>query len=83
MFNFDDYDYIEAINNAYWAEDAEMKAGIHPTQVEERIRNSLSEKGVNYNEITFLDWITGSSKVRVSLDNTVYGVFDYIENCFV
>lgn len=24
MFNFDDHDYIEAINNAYWAEEEEM-----------------------------------------------------------
>ena len=83
MFNFDDHDYIEAINNAYWAEEEEMKLGIHPSQVRERIKNALSEKGVIYNEITFLDWITGDSKVKVSLDNKVYGTFDYIENCFV
>lgn len=29
MFDFD-YDYIETINNAYWAEEEEMKAGTHP-----------------------------------------------------
>lgn len=82
MFDFD-YDYIEMINNAYWAEEEEMKAGTHPSQVKERIKNCLSEKGVVYDEITFLNWITGEAKVKVSLDNKVYGIFDYMENCFV
>ena len=82
MFDFDDYDYIKEISNAYWVEEEELKAGVHPTQVMERIENCLNELGVKYNEITYLDWNVEGTRVKVSLDNAVYGIFDYTENCF-
>lgn len=78
-----DNEYIEALNNAYWAEEAEMEVGVHPTQVQKRIEECLSEQGVVYDGITFLDWIAGETRVKVSLDNCFYGVFDYIQNCFI
>lgn len=77
-----DYDFIDTINAAYWAEEDEMRAGTHPSQVKEKIVECLSENGVSYTEITFLDWSVGGTNVRVSLDNVVYGVFNYSKNCF-
>lgn len=40
MFNIDD-NYIAEVNAAYWAEEDEMRSGIHPTQVLERIQDRL------------------------------------------
>ena len=34
---FDD-SYIHEVNAAYWAEEEELRAGIHPSQVKERIK---------------------------------------------
>lgn len=82
MFDFND-NYIEELNNAYWIEEEEMKAGVHPTQVKERIERCLVESEVQYKEITYLDWNVTGTRVKVSLDNVVYGVFDYTENVFV
>ncbi len=73
---------IEAINNAYWAEEEEMKLGIHPSQVKERIEHCLEEMGQQYTEITYLNWNVNGSRVKVSLDNKFYGIFNYIENVF-
>lgn len=37
MFEMND-DYIKEVNAAYWAEEEEMKAGIHPSQIIERVK---------------------------------------------
>lgn len=68
------------LSDMYWAEEAEFEAGIHPTQVKERIIESLTLHEVDFNEITFLDWTPEGSRVRVSLDGTVFAIFNYSTN---
>ena len=81
MFEIDD-NYIKEVNANYWAEENEMKAGVHPSQIIERVKKELIKSG-NKGEITFMDY-NGFSGTRVgaSVDNNFYGVFDYIENRF-
>ena len=82
MFNFDDHDYIEAINTAYWVEEEEMKAGVHPSQILERIQDIFHQSDIRGN-ITFMDYDGFSgSRVEVFVDGNFYGVFDYQENEF-
>ena len=72
-------DYIEQINAFYWEEEAEMKLDIHPSQIEERIKENI---GNNSGNITFLDWKYEGMRVGVYIDNKFYGVFDYDINEF-
>ena len=37
MFEMDD-DYIKEVNANYWVEEEEMKTGVHPSQIIERIQ---------------------------------------------
>lgn len=75
-------DYCREVSAAYWAEEDEFKAGIHPSQVRERIEKWMkdnNEKG----KITFLGWDKlPQNCVNVSVDDKFYGVFDYKENKF-
>lgn len=81
MFEIND-DYIKEVNAAYWVEEEEMKAGIHPSQIIERIQKVLDESGIK-KKITFMDYKGFSgARVGVSVDDSFYGVFDYIENVF-
>lgn len=82
MNNFLDDDTIKALNAAYWAEEDELKMGIHTSQVKERIEEVLHESDYSYKEITFLDWKFQGPRVGVSIDDKFYGVFDYEENRF-
>ena len=60
----------------------EMKVGVHPSQIMERVQKSLTESG-NKGKITFMDYNGFSgTKVGVSINNIFYGVFNYIENKF-
>lgn len=77
-----DDDYCREASAAYWAEEDEMKLGTHPTQVLERIKTALSETNVNYDNITFLDWHIDGPRVKVSLDNNLFGIFNYSTNKF-
>lgn len=70
------------LSEMYWAEEAEYKMGIHPTQVKERILEVLRQNEINFHEITFLDWKPEGPRVRVSTDGYVYGVFNYETNEF-
>ena len=81
MFEIDN-DYIREANAAYWAEEDEMKVGIHPTQVLERITERLVFENVDFCEITFLDWNIEGTRVKVSLDGKEYGIFNYDTNRF-
>lgn len=74
--------YCREISAAYWAEEAEFKAGIHPSQVRERIEAVLREDQIDDPNITFLDWTPNGPRVRVSIDGEYYGTFDYEENVF-
>lgn len=81
MFKIDD-DYIKEVNANYWAEEEEMKASIHPSQIIERVQKVLDESGIK-KKITFMDYNGFSgARVGVSVDSSFYGVFDYIENVF-
>lgn len=75
-------DYCREVSAAYWAEEDEMKAGIHPTQIKERIEKSLYELGYQYEDISFLDWNVEGPRVRVSTDGSFFGVFNYELNEF-
>lgn len=75
-------DYMETVSRAYWAEQDEMKLGIHPSQVKERIEKNLLDSGIEDFEITFLDWRYQGTRVGVSINNSFYGIFDYEENVF-
>lgn len=81
MFKMND-DYIKEVNSNYWAEEEEMKAGVHPSQIIERVQKVLDESGVK-KKITFMDYNGFSgARVGVSVDGSFYGVFDYIDNVF-
>lgn len=81
MFEIND-DYIKEINANYWVEEEEMKTGVHPSQIIERVQKVLNEDGVK-KKITFMDYSGFSgTRVGVSVDGDFYGVFDYIENEF-
>ena len=81
MFEMND-DYIKEVNANYWAEKEEMKAGVHPSQIIERVQKVLNESGIK-KKITFMDYDGFSgARVGVSVDGNFYGVFDYIDNVF-
>ena len=81
MFEIDD-NYIKEINANYWEEENEMKAGVHPSQIIERVENELIKSG-NKGKITFMDYNGFSgTRVGISVNNSFYVVFDYIENKF-
>ena len=71
-----------ALSDMYWAEEAEMKAGIHPSQIRERIEICLADNRIAYDEITFLDWDIEGPRVKVQIDDELYGVFNYSTNQF-
>lgn len=81
MFEMND-DYIKEVNANYWAEEEEIKVGVHPSQIIERVQKVLNESGVK-KKITFMDYngLSGA-RVGVSVDGNFYGVFDYVENVF-
>lgn len=81
MFEMND-DYIKEVNANYWAEEEEMKAGVHPSQIIERVQKVLDKTGVK-KKVTFMDYSGFSgTRVGVSVDGSFYGVFDYIDNVF-
>lgn len=81
MFEMND-EYIKEVNANYWAEEEEMKVGVHPSQIIERVQKALEKSGVK-KKITFMDYNGFSgTRVGVSVDGNFYGVFDYIDNVF-
>ena len=81
MFEMND-DYIKEVNANYWTEEEEMKTGVHPSQIIERVQKVLDESGIK-KKITFMDYDGFSgARVGVSVDGCFYGVFDYIDNVF-
>ena len=80
-FVFSD-EYCREISAAYWAEEEEMKAGVHPSQVTERIEKALYSLGYQYEKISYLYWCNDGCRVRVHIDGEYFGTFDYHENVF-
>lgn len=58
MFEISD-DYIREINAAYWAEEYEMKMGIHPLQIKERVLSVLKRDNVTFSEYIQNFWPSG------------------------
>lgn len=85
-FEIDD-DYCRESAAAYFAEEEEMKLGIHPTQVIERIKDWFSKNGNDTVDVTKLDeWTDSTVKVYVryteSDEKKFFGIFNYINNEF-
>lgn len=76
-------DYIKEVNAAYWAEEDEMRMGIHPTQIRAKIEAYLIQnkivKDTDSMRDIFLNWV-GNNRVEVSIDGDLIGTFDYKEN---
>ena len=75
--------YVQDVSAAYFAEEAEMLAGVHPTQVAGRIKVALTKVCIYNPNITFLNWVDYEGpRVGVDVNNELYGVFNYASNKF-
>ena len=79
---FDDDDYIREVNSAYLAEEEELMAGTHPSQIIPRIEKVLSEMGLDKNLVTMYDWIIPGPRVAVNYYTNLLGIFNYETNEF-
>lgn len=82
-----DEDYCRESAAAYFAEEEEMKLGIHPTQVEDRIKDWFHKNDDGNVDITRLDeWTDSTVKVYIRrtgmVDGKFFGIFNYINNEF-
>lgn len=85
-FEIDD-DYCKEAAAAYFAEEEEMKLGIHPTQIKDRIKDWFYKNDDGNVDITRLDeWTDSTVKVYIRrtgmLDGKIFGIFNYINNEF-
>ena len=86
QFEIDD-DYCKEAADAYFAEEEEMKLGIHPTQIKDRIKDWFYKNDDGNVDITRLDeWTDSTVKVYIRrtgmLDGKIFGIFNYINNEF-
>lgn len=82
-----DEDYCREASAAYFAEEEEMKLGIHPTQIKDRIKDWFYKNDDGNVDITRLDeWTDSTVKVYIRrtgmLDGKIFGIFNYINNEF-
>lgn len=85
-FEIDD-NYCKEASAAYFAEEEEMKLGIHPTQIKDRIKDWFYKNDDGNVDITRLDeWTDSTVKVYIRrtgmLDGKLFGIFNYINNEF-
>lgn len=85
-FEIDD-NYCKEASAAYFAEEEEMKLGIHPTQIKDRIKDWFYKNDDGNVDITRLDeWTDSTVKVYIRrtgmLDGKIFGIFNYINNEF-
>lgn len=74
---------IREANSNFWAEEDEIKAGVHPYQVKERVEKYLHDRGMEEVNITFLMWnMKEPNTVRVWINDKEYGDFNYDKNEF-
>lgn len=85
-----DEDYYREASAAYFAEEEEMKLGIHPTQIHEKIRKYFDENDLLAYPFTYElkgDHLAYVEVFRKLDDETCgweyYGIFDYIKCEFV
>ena len=74
-------DYIRELNVAYWTEEDEIKLGIHPTQIREKVELNLKNNNIKFNNYEQRFSLQGP-RVEVILDGNFYGIFDYESNEF-
>lgn len=72
------YEEMRQLSNMYWEEEEELKTGIHPTQVIERISKELADSGKDSTKLGKLNWLDGGLVEVFSENNEKIGVFDYI-----
>ena len=82
-----DEDHSSEASGAYFAEEEEMKLGIHPTQIKDRIKDWFYKNDDGNVDITRLDeWTDSTVKVYIRrtgmLDGKLFGIFNYINNEF-
>lgn len=82
-----DEDYCRESAAAYFAEEEEMKLGIHPTQIKDRIKDWFHKNDDGNVDITKLDeWTDSTVKVYIRrtgmVDGKLFGIFNYINNEF-
>lgn len=82
-----DEEYSREAAAAYFAEEEEMKLGIHPTQIKDRIKDWFYKNDDGNVDITRLDeWTDSTVKVYIRrtgmLDGKIFGIFNYINNEF-
>ena len=85
-----DADYCREASAAYFAEEEEMKLGIHPTQIHEKIRKYFDENDLLAYPFTYelkgdhLAYVEIFTRIDdETYEWTYYGVFDYIKCEFV
>ncbi len=61
-----DDDYVREVLEAARAEEEEMKASIHPSQIIPKIKKYLKENNIKYSDIVF-DWKIPGPCVKLSL----------------
>lgn len=82
-----DEEYSREAAAAYFAEEEEMKLGIHPTQIKDRIKDWFYKNDDGNVDITRLhEWTDSTVKVYIRrtgmLDGKIFGIFNYINNEF-
>ena len=82
-----DEEYSREAAAAYFAEEEEMKLGIHPTQIKNHIKDWFYKNDDGNVDITRLDeWTDSTVKVYIRrtgmLDGKIFGIFNYINNEF-
>lgn len=85
-FEIDD-DYCRESAAVYFAEEEEMKLGIHPTKIKDRIKDWFHKNDDGNVDITRLDeWTDSTVKVYIRrtgmVDGKFFGIFNYINNEF-
>ena len=79
----DSDEFMRDLSLSYWAEEEEMKAGIHPTQIIERMNVELRKMNINPDNIGRLDYNV-YPMVEVHYKNgDLLGTFDYQRNVFI
>jgi len=80
-------EYAREITQMYWEEEAEIEAGVHPTQIMKRAEEAIGHPivdtfwnyiGDNIVKLHHIDRKTGKYNL-----NECYATFDYIKNEFI
>ena len=76
-------EYSKELSAAYWAEEEEMKAGIHPSQIIPRVEDAVRGMDLNPDLISMYRWNPNGHTVMVSYMGKELGIFDYQQDRFI